>query len=604
MMGQMKSVANMARNRYDVDEELETVFDMGQMKRLGKYLSPYKKEIIFVIIIMLSASGISMMIPQIFRYIIDVCIPEGNMNGIWSAGAVTICIAIYVSIALRIKIKLTSKIGQNVVLQIRKDIFVHLQELPFSYYDDRPHGKIQVRVVNYINNLSDLLSNGIINTVTDLCTLIFIILFMLQMNVILTLVCLGGLPFLFLLIFIIKKRQRRAWQTTGNKLSNLNAYIAESIDGIRVTQSFVRENHNEGIFNGLSNAYKNSWLQAVKYNVLIGPAIDNISTMTMVYVLLLGVYWLKGAEFGITIGVIIAFTGYIGNFWTPITTLGNFYNSLLTAISYLERIFETIDEEVSVKDRADAVQMPPIQGRVNFKDVKFSYEDGASILKGINFQVDVNESVAIVGPTGAGKTTIVNLLSRFYNVTEGRILVDNIDISTVTLKSLRSQLGIMMQDSFIFSGTILENICYGNKEAGRESAIRAAKTVCAHDFIMNLENGYDTEVNERGSRLSAGERQLISFARALLADPRILILDEATSNIDTETEIMLQRGVQELLKERTSFLIAHRLSTIRNCTKIMYVDQGEIVEIGSHEELLAKKGDYYRLYCAQAQKID
>ena len=300
-----------------------------------------------------------------------------------------------------------------------------------------------------------------------------------------------------------------------------------------------------------------------------------------------------------TAGILVAFTAYIGRFWTPINTLANFYNSLLTAASYLERIFETIDEPVIVTDAPDATKMSPIEGTVEFKDVTFSYEKDRKILDSIHFTAKKGETYAIVGPTGAGKTTIVNLLSRFYNVDSGTILIDGVDISKVTLHSLRSQMGIMMQDSFIFSGTIMDNIRYGNMEATDEEVILAAKTVCAHDFIMSLENGYYTEVNERGSRLSAGQRQLISFARAILADPKILILDEATSSIDTETELLLQKGLNRLLEGRTSFIIAHRLSTIKNADCIMYINNGGIQEKGNHEELMARKGDYYKLYISQ-----
>ena len=304
-------------------------------------------------------------------------------------------------------------------------------------------------------------------------------------------------------------------------------------------------------------------------------------------------------ETGITVGVLVAFTAYIGRFWAPINTLAGFYNSLLTAISYLERIFETIDEPVVVKDREDAVEMPPIHGDVAFDHVTFSYEPGVPILKDVSFHANQGQSFAVVGPTGAGKTTLVNLLSRFYNVDSGRTLIDGVDIAGVTIRSLRKQMGVMMQDSFIFSGTIMDNIRYGNFSATDEEVIRAAKTVCAHDFIMEMENGYQTQVNERGSRLSAGQRQLISFARALLADPKILILDEATSSIDTETEIILQKGLNELLKGRTSFIIAHRLSTIKNSSCIMYVDKGTILEKGTHDELMAQKGEYYKLYMSQ-----
>lgn len=589
----------MARNKYDVDEVLEDKFDLNQLKRLLAYLIPYRKRFVSVGFMMLSASAFTMLIPQFFQKVMDVCIPNKDMKGIAFYSFLTLLAAFYSAFSLRYKIKYTNQIGQQIIHDMRYDIFEHLQELPFSYYDDRPHGKIQVRVVNYVNSISDLLSNGILNTITDLCNLVFIIVFMLILNVRLTLVCLCGLPILAIVIVVIKKKQRTAWQVQSNKQSNLNAYIAESINGIRVTQSFVREDVNSGIFNNLSGSYRKSWMRAVMFNFTMGPSIDIISIITTAAIYVLGVSWMINGETGITVGVLVAFTAYIGRFWAPINTLAGFYNSLLTAISYLERIFETIDEPVVVKDREDAVEMPPIHGNVAFDHVTFSYEPGVPILKDVSFHANQGQSFAVVGPTGAGKTTLVNLLSRFYNVDSGRILIDGVDIAGVTIRSLRKQMGVMMQDSFIFSGTIMDNIRYGNFSATDEEVIRAAKTVCAHDFIMEMENGYQTQVNERGSRLSAGQRQLISFARALLADPKILILDEATSSIDTETEIILQKGLNELLKGRTSFIIAHRLSTIKNSSCIMYVDKGTILEKGTHDELMAQKGEYYKLYMSQ-----
>lgn len=589
----------MARNKYDMDEVLEDSFDINQLKRLAGYIKPYKNKMIFVVILMLSSSALTMLIPIFFQKIMDDYIPKKEMKCIILVTVLTFLIACYSAISLRFKIKTMSVIGQSIVHSIRKDIFHHLQELPFSYYDDRPHGKIQVRVVNYVNSLSDLLSNGIVNTFTDLCNLFFIIIFMLVCDVRLTLVCLCGLPILAVVIVFIKKKQRRAWQIQSNKQSNLNAYIAESINGIRVTQSFVREKENTHIFNRLSKGYRKSWMNAVIFNFTMGPSVDLISAITTSFIYVLGIQWILTPGTTLTVGTIIAFTAYIGRFWAPINTLAGFYNSLLTAISYLERIFETIDEPVLVHDAPDATEMPPINGEVEFKDVSFSYEEGNKILDCVNFKARKGQSFAIVGPTGAGKTTIVNLLSRFYNVDSGQIFIDGVDIASVTIHSLRTQMGVMMQDSFIFAGTIMDNIRYGNLEATDEQVIAAAKTVCAHQFITEMENGYYTEVNERGSRLSAGQRQLISFARALLADPKILILDEATSSIDTETEILLQQGLNRLLEGRTSFIIAHRLSTIQNADCIMYVDKGDIVERGTHEELLAQKGEYYQLYMSQ-----
>ncbi|WP_167958722.1 ABC transporter ATP-binding protein [Anaerosporobacter faecicola] len=589
----------MARNKYDVDESLETQFDVNQLKRLFHYIKPYRKKMIFVVIIMLTASALSMLNPRLLMVVMDDYIPHNNIGGIVRMSLLFLAIVLVIVVTLKIKIKLMAQIGQDIIHQIRKDLFVHLQELPFSYYDERPHGKIQVRVVNYVNNISDLLSNGIINTITDLFSLIFIILFMLMINVRLTLVCLCGIPVMVAFLITIKKKQRKAWQKLSNKSSNLNAYIAESMNGIRVTQSFVREETNADIFNKLSDNYRVAWLDAVHYNFMLSPLVDNISTITTSIIYVLGISWLVDGFYGVTIGTLVAFASYIGRFWAPITNIASFYNSLLTAISYLERIFETIDEPVDVKDAQGAIEMPPIHGDVEFRNVNFSYEEGNPILRDISFQVKQGESYAIVGPTGAGKTTIINLLSRFYNLDSGQILIDGIDINTVTIKSLRSQMGVMLQDSFIFSGTIMDNIRYGNMTATDEEVVEAAKTVWAHEFIMQMENGYETQVNERGNRLSAGQRQLISFARALLADPKILILDEATSSIDTETEIALQEGLNRLLKNRTSFIIAHRLSTIKNATCIMYVDKGEIIEKGSHDVLIRYGGEYRELYMSQ-----
>lgn len=589
----------MARNKYDVDEVMEDKFDISQLKRVLKYVKPYSGQLAIALFLMLSSSALTMLFPMFISRIMDTYIPEKNIRAIVAISMISLIIVLYSCVCIRLKIRITSRIGQAIVHQLRSDLFCHLQELPFSYYDERPHGKIQVRVVNYVNSLSDLLSNGIINTITDMCNLVFILIFMLMLHVRLTLICLCGLPVLVAVIIFVKKRQRRAWQIQSNKQSNLTAYIAESINGIRVTQSFVREKENTSIFNHLSESYRSAWMRAVKYNFIMWPCIDSISTVTTAFIYIIGIGWISGSLYGVTVGILIAFTSYISRFWEPINTLASFYNSLLTAIAYLERIFETIDEPVNVKDSKDAIQMPPIKGKVTFKDVCFSYEDGVQILNKVGFTAKPGDTYAIVGPTGAGKSTIVNLISRFYNVDSGTIYIDDTDISKVTLKSLRKQMGIMMQDSFIFSGTIMDNIRYGNLEATDEEVINAAKTVCAHDFIMQMEDGYYTQVNERGSRLSAGQRQLISFARALLENPAILILDEATSSIDTETEILLQKGLNKLLEGRTSFIIAHRLSTIKNANCIMYVDQGNILEAGTHDELLAQKGEYYKLFMSQ-----
>jgi ATP-binding cassette, subfamily B, multidrug efflux pump len=590
----------MARNKYDVDEELVTKFKLKDLIRLLRYLKPYKFNMMITVILMLVASFANLLGPLLVQNAIDFKIPQKDVAGLIVLSIIFAVTLLVNAICFKYRVKLMSKIGNNVVKKLREDIFYKLQKLPFSYYDSRPHGKILVRVVNYVNSLSDLLSNGFINFITDMFTLICIIVFMLFINVKLTIISLVGLPPLFIAIMLIKNIQRRNTQALSMKQSNLNAYIHESICGVKVTQSFAREEQNESIFHDLSKSYRKAWMKYIKSLFILWPIIDSISTMGIILLYFAGIFFIKG----ISVGVLIAFISYLWRFWQPIANMGNFYNAMISAMAYLERIFETIDEEPSIANLPRAYSMPIIAGRVEFKNVTFSYDEGNKILDNINFQVDTGSTIALVGPTGAGKSTIINLLSRFYDVDDGEVLIDGVNIRYVLLDSIRTQMGVMLQDTFLFSGTVMSNIKYARPDSTDEEAIKAAKTVCAHDFISNLQDGYNTEINERGTRLSIGERQLISFARALLADPRILILDEATSSIDTKTELALQTGLQRLLKGRTSFIIAHRLSTIKNADCIMYVNSGSIVERGTHEELLELKGQYYKLYNSQFNVLE
>ncbi len=591
----------MARNTYGEDEVLETPFDFRHLLRASVYIKKYARKMILALLLSAVAAATGLLSPMIVQRALDETIPAGDKRGLLILGAIlagTYAISILFS---TIRSRIMNIVGQDIIFDIRTDLFAHLQKLSFQYYDDRPNGKILIRVVNYVNSVSDMLSNGIINVILEVLNMVFIVIFMFMVNVPLSLVVLAGVPVLAVVMSFIKKHQRRAWQQVSNKNSNLNAYLQESITGARVTQIFAREEENEGIFASLSAKCKDTWMEAVKYSNLVWPAIDNVSVCVRGAIYLIGLLIIGTGH--VSVGVIVAMTSYASSFWQPILNLGNIFNNFINNIAYLERIFETLDEPVTVDDAPDATELPPIKGNVTFEDVTFQYEEDKKVLEHVSFTVKAGENVALVGPTGAGKSTIVNLLSRFYDVKGGRILIDGQDISKVTLHSLRSQMGIMLQDNFIFSGTIEDNIRYGKLDATMEEIRAASKVVCADSFISQMPQGYQSEVKERGSLLSQGQKQLISFARTLLSDPRILVLDEATSSIDVQTERALQQGLNAMLKGRTAFIIAHRLSTIKNCDKIMYIADGGIAECGTHEELMAKKGAYYQLYMSQRMEI-
>lgn len=586
----------MARNKFDADEEIEQKFDAHIIMRLFRWIKPFRGWMVLSCVLMLLSSAISLTSPYLIRMAIDKAIPAKNFRMLVILSAILLVSTLVVRILLAEKLKIMTRVAQKIIVNVRKDVFTKLQNLPFTYFDSRPHGKILIRVVNYVNSLSDLLSNGIIQLISDLFTLVVIIIFMLVIDVKLTLVCMAVLPILIVVLIAMKRRQHEAWKQESYKRSNLTAYISESLNGMRITQSFAREEVNQGIFNDLCRKCKQVWIRAVNINNIIWPVVDNLSTLGVALVYMAGIAWLGDGMGGtVTIGTLVAFAGYIWRFWAPIQNLGNFYNSMVTTGAYVERIFELLDEREDITDKADAKILPPIRGHVTFDNVTFSYEQGNPVLKNVEFVINPGMTVAIVGPTGAGKTTIVNLLTRFYNPDDGRILIDGLDIQDLQIKSIRKQVGVMLQDSFLFSGTIMENIRYGRLDATDEDCIAAAKTVQAHDFITAFPDGYDTKLSANGGGLSQGQKQLISFARVLLSDPRILILDEATSSVDTHTEKALQQGLGELLKGRTSFIIAHRLSTIRNADIIFYVDHGQIVESGNHEQMVSLGGNYAKM---------
>ncbi|MFD2115896.1 ABC transporter ATP-binding protein [Paenibacillus yanchengensis] len=586
---------------YQDDEQIEKPFNWAQLRRLFVYMKPYRKELMPVLLMMVIGTLTRLANPLIIVIAIDTALDGKNKQLVIWLGVAMLALYIIQWVTNKYRIKHTTIIGQKVIYDLRNHLFQHIQRLSFNFYDKRPAGSVLVRITNDVNALQDLFTNGVVNLLMDCIQLFGIVFILLFMNVKLGLAVMITVPLMFFVSSALRKRIRFGWQDVRIKQARINAHLNESIQGMRVTQSYVQEKNNMSFFDHMNSINLKSWNKASALNQAFGPIIEITAAIGTCILFWYGTSLIAADV--ITVGFLVGYANYMGNFWEPINRLGQMYSQLLIAMASSERIFEFIDEQPDIAEKDTAQPLPQIRGDVLFDDIIFEYEPGRQALKNITINVQAGQSIALVGHTGSGKSTIINLLCRFYDPVHGSVKIDGIDIRDVTIESLRSQVGIVLQDTFIFSGSIRDNIRYGRLNATDAEVVEAAKAVHAHDFIMSLPDGYDTQVEERGSILSMGERQLLSFARALLADPRILILDEATASIDTETELKIQEALKSLLQGRTSFMIAHRLSTIRNADDIVVLDHGVIVEQGTHEQLIEKGGYYNTLIEAQFRFI-
>ena len=584
-------------NSFKQDEQLVKKSNFETMPRLFKYLLNYKGKIAGVFACMAVGTTVDLINPLLCERAIDRYIMKAQIPGLVRIIILSAVINVLAVLAMKIRMILMAKTSNKVIQNLRQELYNHIQSLDLAFFDSRPSGKILARIIGDTNSLKDIIENAVTTLIPNMVTVVAVMVIMFVKNWRLTLASLCTLPLLIGGVILISSMAEKHWKAKRQKSSNMNAFINEDLSGIKVIQSFRAEDETDKTFQQLVWADRSEFIKAVRWCDAFGSWIDicwGVGTLMMYYV---GVKVL-GIE-NVSIGTYIAFGTYIGMFWQPIMNLSNFYNQFVNASSGAERIFEIIDTKAAVKSAVDAPKMPMIKGNVQFKNVTFGYEEDVKVLKNVDFDVKSGETIALVGPTGAGKSTVVNLVSRFYDVDDGCILIDGTDIRSVQLDSLRTQMGIMTQDNYIFSGTIRENIMYGKLDASEEEMIAASKAVHADDFIRNLKDGYDTKLTARGGELSNGQRQLVAFARTMLSNPKILILDEATSSIDTKTELLVQAGIASMLKGRTSFVIAHRLSTIQNADRIFVIDKGGILESGTPAELMEKKGAYYNLRQAQ-----
>ncbi len=586
--------------RFALDKEEVDLknYDYNLIRRLVReYVRPYVKHILIAIFLMVFISLMGLLGPYLIKVAIDTYIPKGDLNGIALISIFYLLSNMAIWVASYWETYNISWTSQNVIFELRQRLFEHLQRLSLGFYDRTESGRIMSRVTNDINALSEVAGPGMVRIIGDFFTIFTTAAIMLTMNTKLAFISFTTIPFIIILMTSFRTRIRKAYHTVRRKVADVNANLQESISGVRVVQTFSREQTNLQKFDSTNMENFQANMQAAGLHALFMPLVQFVGSLGTALVLWYGGLLVIDSE--ISLGVVIAFISYIQRFFSPIANLSEIYNMIQAALVSTERVFSILDTEPEVKDIEGAIELPPIQGRVDFENVVFGYDPQNPVIHGISFHAESGEMIALVGATGSGKTTTINLLARFYEAQEGRITIDGIDIMTVTLSSLRRQLGIVLQDNFIFSGTVKENIKYGRPDASDDQVIAAAKAVNAHDFIVRLPEGYDTQVQERGSRLSVGQRQLVSFARAILTDPRILILDEATSSVDAYTEMIIQQALERLLKGRTSIVIAHRLSTILKADKILVIDKGKIIEEGTHDELLALSGKYKELYEAQ-----
>ena len=576
----------MSINSYKEDEQLSQSSKGRTLLRMLSYLLAYKKEIILVLFIMAFCVVVSLLNPLIMEEAIDNYISRGDIPGLVRLIAFAAVLNLLMAGGIKLRMYIMAKVCNSILVTIRQELYTHIQTLDLQFFDSRPTGKILARIIGDINSLKDVMNNFVTTLIPEFITVIAV-----------AAASLCSLPFLMICVWLIEYYSHKKWQDFRKKSSNLNAFIHEDISGMRIIQSFSAEEETSQTFDVLLEEHRSSFIRAVRLADGMGSVIDLSWGVGIAALYFVGIR-IIGAE-NVSIGTFLAFGSYIGMFWNPILNLSNFYNQIITNIAAAERVFEILDTSAGITDAENVSQIPPIHGQVSFSHVSFAYEKDIKVLNDVSFDIKPGETIALVGPTGAGKTTIVNLISRFYDVQEGIVSIDGFDVKKVSIESLRRQMGIMTQDNFLFTGTIRDNIRYGKLDATDDEIIAAAKAVHAHDFISRLPKGYDTELSERGGGLSVGQKQLLAFARTMVSQPNILILDEATSSIDTQTELLVQEGIDALLEGRTSFVIAHRLSTIQKADRIFVIDNGGIVEEGTAKELIAKKGAYYRLHSAQ-----